>query len=441
MKRNKKWKVVLLIAAGCFIALQFIRPRITHPPVTGEPDVPPEVSAVLRKACYDCHSNETHLAWFDQVSPAIWLVAGHVNDGRQVLNFSTWDSLSKDQQKGKLFESLNQMTFKTMPLSQYTALHPGARLTAEDITVLKNYLATQLLPLKPDSSKTAAANRQYDAWKPDARVVRVQQVPNGVGYMPDYKNWEAISSTQRLDNGTMRVITGNDIAVKAIREHNTNPWPDGTVFAKIAWDELADTAGNIAPGEFKQVEFMIKDSHKYAATKGWGWARWKGTDLKPYGKNAMFTIECVNCHQPMRNNDFVFTTPTQHTAASLPDTPFLKLNEWEVITSGIQKDLQTMSTLYGNGRAVASARKGAASYPADALLTLVTWKQQADDHWFGAMIPGRVASVEQVQFQPGNAAPLYKKYTGNNLVADKTSGEEAQRRIAYITRQRASVMP
>ncbi|MGF6930160.1 hypothetical protein QFZ48_005660 [Chitinophaga sp. W2I13] len=440
MKRYKQWKVILLVAIGCFIAVQFIRPRITHPPVTGEPDVPPEVSAVLRKACYDCHSNETHLAWFDQISPAIWLVAGHITEGRRVLNFSNWDSIPKDQQKGKLFESLNQMQFNVMPLSQYTALHPAARLTNDEISILKNYLATQLAPLKPDRNKTAAANLQYAAWHPDSPVVKVMPVPNGIAYMPEYKNWEAISSTQRLDNGTMRVITGNDIAVKAIREHQTNPWPDGTAFAKIAWDELPDAAGNITPGEFKQVEFMIKDSHKYASTKGWGWARWKGTALKPYGKNAMFTMECVNCHQPMRNNDFVFTAPTQHTVASLPDTLGLKLNEWKVITSGIQKD-QTMSTLYGNERAVASARKGAATYPADALLTLVTWKQQPDDHWFGAVIPGIVASVEQVQFQPGNISPLYKKYNGKNLVADKTSEEEIKSRIAYITRQRASVMP
>ncbi|HWV65459.1 MAG TPA: hypothetical protein VN105_06400, partial [Chitinophaga sp.] len=163
-------------------------------------------------------------------------------------------------------------------------------------------------------------------------------------------------------------------------------------------------------------------------------------DLKPYGKNAMFTMECVSCHQPMRNNDFVFTMPTQHTVASLPDTPLLKLHEWKVITSGIGKDPQTMSTLYGNERAVSGARKGA-GYPADALLTLVTWKLRADDHWFGAVIPGTVVTVEQVQFQPGNAAPLYKKYTGNKLVADKAGEEEAKSRIAYIIRQRAAVMP
>lgn len=304
--RNKKLKVVLLIGICCFAGIQFIRPQIDHPPVTGDINVPANVKEVLRRACYDCHSNETRLAWFDKISPAIWLVAGHIREGRQLLNFSQWDSLPKDQQKAKLFESLNQAAFHIMPIPQYTMLHPSAKLTPADITVLQNYLSTQFVTGKPDSGKTAAANEQY---MQAATTAAVKETPNGIAFMPDYKNWEAISTTDRLDNGTMRVITGNDIAIKAIREQHINPWPDGTVFAKIAWDELADTTGNIYPGAFKQVEFMIKDSRKYAATNGWGWARWKGTQLQPYGKNAMFTMECTNCHKPMRDNDFVFTKP------------------------------------------------------------------------------------------------------------------------------------
>ena len=63
------------------------------------------------------------------------------------------------------------------------------------------------------------------------------------------------------------------------------------------------------PGNFIQVEFMIKDAKKYASTAGWGWARWKGNDLKPYGNTATFTTECVSCHNPVKNNDYVFTPP------------------------------------------------------------------------------------------------------------------------------------
>jgi len=54
---------------------------------------------------------------------------------------------------------------------------------------------------------------------------------------------------------------------------------------------------------------MIKDATKYAATGGWGYARWLGTDQKPYGKDANFAQECVACHTPVKNNDYVFTRP------------------------------------------------------------------------------------------------------------------------------------
>jgi len=73
--------------------------------------------------------------------------------------------------------------------------------------------------------------------------------------------------------------------------------------------QQADGLGSIRTGAFQQVEFMERDSKKYAATKGWGWGRWRGTDLKPYGTSAAFTDECVGCHTPMRDNDYVYTMP------------------------------------------------------------------------------------------------------------------------------------
>ncbi len=86
----------------------------------------------------------------------------------------------------------------------------------------------------------------------------------------------------------MRVILGNDIAIKAIAEKNIQPWPDGATFAKVAWQEAPDANGILRPGKFVQVELMVKDKTRYAATAGWGWGRWRGTDLKPYGKDAHF---------------------------------------------------------------------------------------------------------------------------------------------------------
>ena len=102
---------------------------------------------------------------------------------------------------------------------------------------------------------------------------------NGVEFIPDYKNWKVISSTDRFDNHTMREILGNDVAIKAIADNHINPWPDGTVFAKVAWQQSApDAQGVVKTGAFVQVELMVKDAKRYASTEGWGFGRWRGTE-------------------------------------------------------------------------------------------------------------------------------------------------------------------
>jgi hypothetical protein len=109
----------------------------------------------------------------------------------------------------------------------------------------------------------------------------------------------------------MRIIYANDVAVKAIESGNINPWPDGSIFAKAAWWQQIEKDGTIRIGKFAQIEFMIKDAKKYAGTYGWGWARWRGDDLKPYGKDVHFENECMTCHRPVKNNDYVFTASLQ----------------------------------------------------------------------------------------------------------------------------------
>jgi len=133
--------------------------------------------------------------------------------------------------------------------------------------------------------------------------------------MPDYKNWKAISSTERTDTKTLRLIVGNEIAIRAITAGHINPWPDGTVLAKIGFRQKAGTECAIETGEFFQVAFMIKDREKYASTAGWGWAQWGGTELTPYGTGPEFASECVACHAPLRANDYVFTMPLRSAEA------------------------------------------------------------------------------------------------------------------------------
>lgn len=135
--------------------------------------------------------------------------------------------------------------------------------------------------------------------------------PNGIELPADFADWRLVSASLRTDNDTMRAILGNKAAIKAAREGRINPWPDGAVLAKAAWKRKTHEAWPAAsvPGDFVQVEFMFKDSRKYAETGGWGFARWLGRDLKPYGKDPAFAAECFACHLPVKDSDYVYTRP------------------------------------------------------------------------------------------------------------------------------------
>jgi heme-binding protein/cytochrome P460 len=301
------FRTVAVIAA-IFLAIQFVHPSLPNPPVTGDLEAPPEVKRILKSSCYNCHSNETRLVWFDYPAPAYWIVRGHVLEARKHINFSEIAKLPAAQQKAALYEGLFQISRGAMPIPAYVAFHPDARISEQDVTVLKNYLLA-ISPAQKGTSDDAGA-AQYEKWIATGNEASSPQpAPNGIPFPSDYKNWKPISSTERFDNNTIRQILGNDIAIKAIAENQINPWPDGATFAKIAWFEQTGPDGIIRPGEFFQVEFMIRDKTKYANTLGWGWARWRGADLKPYGKDANFVDECVGCHRPMEDTNYVFTEP------------------------------------------------------------------------------------------------------------------------------------
>jgi hypothetical protein len=150
---------------------------------------------------------------------------------------------------------------------------------------------------------------------PAAIAAEVAPALNGIMLPENYRDWPVIASSSRIDNNTLRVILGNDIAIQAARAGNTNPWPDGTILGKMVWKNTTLKAWEkaVVPGKFVHAEFMFKDAKKWQATGGWGFARWTGLDQKPYGKDADVVNECFSCHTPVKNNDYVFTHP-----ASIP---------------------------------------------------------------------------------------------------------------------------
>src|SRR5260370_38675500 len=118
---------IRVIALWC---IQFIRPELQIPPVTADLKAPPQEKQILKPSCYNCHSNETTLSWFDKPVPAYWLVVKDVTQGRKHLNFSEIAKLPAPQQKGILFESISQIELGAMPLPSYNRMYQESRTTA-----------------------------------------------------------------------------------------------------------------------------------------------------------------------------------------------------------------------------------------------------------------------------------------------------------------------
>lgn len=114
------------------VGIQFVPIDRTNPPVKSEVDAPDEVAAILQRACYDCHSNETRWPWYSRVAPTSWLVAGHVQEGRGEINFSEWPTFDFELQEHAYRDIEEQIDEGKMPLRSYTLVHSDARLSQED---------------------------------------------------------------------------------------------------------------------------------------------------------------------------------------------------------------------------------------------------------------------------------------------------------------------
>src|SRR3982074_1996733 len=127
---------------GAFLLIQFIRPELRSSPAADISASEP-VKHILRTACYNCHSTETRLEWFDRIVPLYWLVVQHVNEGRQILNFSDFNRLPAVEQRAVLFEWVYKIQSGEMPPKSYALLHPESRITPQQLGVLKEYLSAQ----------------------------------------------------------------------------------------------------------------------------------------------------------------------------------------------------------------------------------------------------------------------------------------------------------
>ncbi|MDF1799772.1 MAG: heme-binding domain-containing protein [Planctomycetota bacterium] len=140
MSRKKKFALALV---ALLVLIQLVPVDTENPEVTAEVDAPTEVLEILRRACYDCHSNETVWPWYTHLAPVNFLVAHDVEEGREHLNFSEWDRYDPERRAHKISEVWEEVEEGEMPLWFYTPLHPEAELSAADLAALEAWARTE----------------------------------------------------------------------------------------------------------------------------------------------------------------------------------------------------------------------------------------------------------------------------------------------------------
>lgn len=135
MKKTIKYTLIGLVAI--FLGIQFIPVDRSNPSVVSDLEAPIGVKSVLKRSCYDCHSNEVDWPWYGYVAPVSWLVAHDVKEGREELNFSEWNKFSGDEEMKE--EIIEEIAEGEMPLPLYLITHPNASVSDQDLVTLKQW--------------------------------------------------------------------------------------------------------------------------------------------------------------------------------------------------------------------------------------------------------------------------------------------------------------
>ena len=97
------------------------------------------IESILKKACFDCHSDKTVYPWYSKITPINYLISHHVKEGKEHINFSNWINYSIDKKEHKMEELYEEVEEKHMPLKSYKTFHSGARLSPNEIDDLVNW--------------------------------------------------------------------------------------------------------------------------------------------------------------------------------------------------------------------------------------------------------------------------------------------------------------
>jgi hypothetical protein len=140
-----KLKTILLILVGLLLVAQFIPIDRSVPEVDPNADflksveAPTTIANLIEGACYDCHSYESEYPWYAKIAPLSFWIQGHINGGRQHLNFSDWTSYPAKKAAHKLEECYEEVQERHMPMKSFTWLHPEAKLSDEQVSALAQW--------------------------------------------------------------------------------------------------------------------------------------------------------------------------------------------------------------------------------------------------------------------------------------------------------------
>ena len=154
LRSSKVLRWVLLIGLSLFAIAQVIRPAKTNPvsdptwALESQVQLDPKVAAILDRSCNDCHSNKTRWPWYSNVAPVSWWVIDHVNHGRSHLNFSEWGKYETSDKRILLKNACGLVKQGTMPLSSYTPMHPGSKLTLADVETICSWSSQLMTTLR-----------------------------------------------------------------------------------------------------------------------------------------------------------------------------------------------------------------------------------------------------------------------------------------------------
>ena len=137
----KKFLIYLVLIV---LLIQIIRPSKNKSETVSETaiDAPENIQKILNNSCNDCHSNNTNYEWYHNISPISWVVALHVKDGKEHVNFDKWTAYNKDQKKHIIKDLKKSTETRKMPLVGYLKVHPEAAISDEENQELLDWIAT-----------------------------------------------------------------------------------------------------------------------------------------------------------------------------------------------------------------------------------------------------------------------------------------------------------